>query len=251
LLLDTFTVYIDKSEYLHGITETYEYDSAPTTNTSHIVYPHHCYISPNLHDVAAIEKYSQAVVIYAEPDNHFSVMGNLCDYLRMYMQPRYQIKLLKEITYLVYFDQPQRGTSLYALLEAHLRYWINRGGLYLTQWTPSYGSTPETISEKIHLKIGGIPCNLNNPPVIEYTMSPFAYVDEHFTATGDSSTGVGKTITHYECSAWCSRRSRIPATIRIKVIPDHITDLTQISHDEAFRCPELQVSVLMKTTAQE
>jgi hypothetical protein len=120
LLLDTFTVYIEKSEYLHGITERYEYDSAPTTNTSHIVYPHHCYISPNLHDVAAIEKYSQAVVIYAEPDNHFSIMGNLCDYLRMYMQPRFRIKLLKEGTYLVYFDQPQRGTSLYAPLEAHI-----------------------------------------------------------------------------------------------------------------------------------
>jgi hypothetical protein len=82
-------------------------------------------------------------------------------------------------------------------------------------------------------------------------MSPFAYVDEHFTVPDDSYTGVGKALTLYECSAWCSRSNRIPATIRIKVIPDHITDLTQISHDEAFRCPELQVSVLTKTTAQE
>jgi hypothetical protein len=251
LLLDTYRVHIDKTEYLHGITRTYEYDSAPTTNTSHIVYPHQCYISPRLHDIAAIEKYSAAVVIHAEPDNHFATMSNLCDYLRGYIHPRIRIKLLKEGTYIIYFNQHQETTSLHSLLENHLRYWINRGGLYLTQWTPSHGSIPETISEKVHLKIRGIPCNLNVPPVIEYTMSPFAYVDAHFTESGDSYTSLRKTITLYECSAWCSQSNRIPATIRIKVILEHITDLTQVSHDETFRCPEVQISVLPKAIAEE
>jgi hypothetical protein len=71
LLLDTFRVYIDKSEYLHGITRKYEYNNEPIATTSHIVYPHQCYISPNLHDTSAIEKYSSAVVIYAEPEHYF------------------------------------------------------------------------------------------------------------------------------------------------------------------------------------
>jgi hypothetical protein len=94
----------------------------------------------------------------------------------------------------------------------------------------------------VYLKIEGIPCNLNTPPVIEFTMSPFAYIDEHFTTTADSYTSFGKTVNTYKCSAWCSQINRIPATIRIKVIPVHITDLTQVSHDETFwaqsyKCP--------------
>ncbi|CAM0905096.1 unnamed protein product [Alopecurus aequalis] len=246
LALYEYTVFVDKYEYLHGITRRYEYSSAPVVTTSHIVYPAQCYVLPKLLDKDAFQKYSAAVVMVVEPDCYFATLANLCTFLERNLHIRVRAKLLKTDTYLLYFDQPHHYISLSSLLSAHLDKWINRRKLQLLPWTPAYGSEHCEISRAVQLKIKGLPCNLNAPAIIEYIMGPFALVAVHHTVLRDTSSRLGGTVTIYECSAWCATYHAIPSTLQINLLPSWLTDLACLSSIGEHDCPVLDVSVLSR-----
>ncbi|CAM0873365.1 unnamed protein product [Alopecurus aequalis] len=246
LSLHRYTVFVDKYEYLHGVTRRYEYTSAPVVNTDHIVYPAQCYVLPKLLDRSTIQKYASAVVMVVEPDCYFATLANLCLFLDRDIHIRVRAKLLKTDTYLLYSDHPHPYTSLFSLLSTHLKRWIDREEMQIFPWTPSYGSVQCTISRAVHLKIKGLPCNLNAPAVIEYITSPFAMVAVHHTAISDTDSRLGNTVTIYECSAWCDTYRAIPAALEIKLVPSWLTDLACVSSVAEHNCPALDVSILSR-----
>ena len=241
-----YGVFVEKYEYLHGISRRYEYNSAPMTSTSHIVYPAQCYILPKLLDAALIQKYSSAVVITVQPDSYFATLTDFQTYLHNDLYLRVGIKLLKSETYLLYIDQIDTYTSLYSLLSIHLEKWINRGEMEIQSWTPEYGSSSDIITRAVQLKIKGLPCNLNTPTIIECMMSPFVLITTHHTVVEDTDGAFRNTITIYECTARCANYHILPESLEIKLLPPSSTSLAYVSSESEQNCPTFDVSVLMR-----
>jgi hypothetical protein len=156
--------------------------------------------------------------------------------------------MLTDDAFLLYFAEDNLSLSLHAILSMSFQEWIASGELNLIRWTQDYGSVGYMVTEVVELKIIGLPCNLNAVPVIEYILSPFAFVKTHATVADDSPSGVGNTIAVYRCSVWCITTNGIPATLRLKVLPSHLTDTLQISSDAKCKCPILNISIHASST---
>jgi hypothetical protein len=85
--------------------------------------------------------------------------------------------------------------------------------------------------------------------VIEHTTSPFALVDENQSEPHDGISTIGNTIAIYKYSAWCDTHQRIPASLSIKALPAHLTDLPKNSTGTVHDFPLLEVSVTVKQKA--
>jgi hypothetical protein len=161
------------------------------------------------------------------------------------------VKLLNDDAFLLHFDRDYPSMSLYQTLATSFQQWISSGEVELVQWTPEYGSVSFGATQTVDLKIKGLPCNLNLVQIIEYILSPFAFVRTDTTKTNDNFSALGDTVVTYKCTACCETMEIIPTIIRMKMLPSHLTDLTRISSDDRCKCLLLDVSVHAKPVVAE
>jgi hypothetical protein len=120
------------------------------------------------------------------------------------------------------------------VLSTHLQEWITAGDIEIMRWTTGYGSVGSAVTQLAKVRIIGLPCNLNSIPVIEYVLSPVALM----LLTQTTANMISAT-----CTAWCTTSETLPDIIRIKVLPRHLADITQLSAKDKCKCPLLILKI--------
>jgi hypothetical protein len=156
LFLYIYTVFVDKDQYLIGITRKYRYNIAPTTSSSRVVYPAECYIARLLMS-GQFRDILQGWCCTPKPILIFQTISMCVGLSCLSEAAKWQC------IFCSIFPRDYSFISLYNMLSVSFEL-----------WTLKYNSVGCVITQAVQLQISVLSYNLNEVPLIQYVLSPFA-----------------------------------------------------------------------------
>jgi hypothetical protein len=245
LAIRSYNIFIDKTEFMAGVTRRYPYAPAVASAENHIV-NHEVYITSNLLDQTLVDKYSTAVVLTVRNGCYFESLVNVCQTVYTSCQLRVEVRVLREKTYLLFFHQIRANADLYTLLASIFEESISDNEISIQRWTTHYNSAESNLSYLSNLTLTGIPCNFCTPLIVEYIVGAFALVQRHDTkvnATNDQCSVAGRSIYRYHCSVWCVHPDLIPRIVVVKMLPAHLASHIELSKVVKAICSVLEIHI--------